>query len=377
MKKVLLAGVAIVALGAGSAQAADPIKLSLGGYMNEFFGYAGNKDGKNYGNAPAQANNLAKVIEENDERIYFKGSTKLDNGIEVGTRVDMNATQGLSTGSIGGPNKGIINAYATVSGVFGTVKAGQMRNVAYNAHNTAPDVAGMGASDGYYSNFLLNPDGRGERTANRDDQSTDKVAYITPQFAGFNLGVSYAPSSAKGTTGTGAPVSSYDGGLHATAQQGDMYAEVVSYAHEFGKVSVKADVGATQENFLSQNDYQGGVNVGFAGFTIGGSYLQRNTTSKSVIDKGTAGTGGTWDLGAQYDFGPYSVSFNHLDVSSANTTGVRKDKESVWDLGGAYNMGPGVAVNLSVFEAKYTDGAHITGNENQGWGVLSGLALSF
>ena len=78
MKKSLLATTALAALGAvavaGPATAAEKIKVSVGGYMEQWFGYSDNKNSVN-------ADRLA-FDQQSDGEIHFKGSTTLDNGIK-------------------------------------------------------------------------------------------------------------------------------------------------------------------------------------------------------------------------------------------------------------------------------------------------------
>ena len=83
MKKILLGTTAIVAAGmiaAPSADAADKIKISVGGYMNQWFGYttADDESGEYQG-----FNNVS------DTEIFFTGMTTLDNGISFGVNVQL------------------------------------------------------------------------------------------------------------------------------------------------------------------------------------------------------------------------------------------------------------------------------------------------
>ena len=81
MKKLLVASTALVAFAAvNSAQAADPIKLTVGGYMNQYVGYTDqDEDGQE---------NFAEVNINSETELYFRGSTTLDNGLTVGVNID-------------------------------------------------------------------------------------------------------------------------------------------------------------------------------------------------------------------------------------------------------------------------------------------------
>ena len=90
MKKILLGSTAIVAAGmiasVPSANAASKMKLSVGGYMEQWVGFTSG----DYG-AGQDYSGFSTV---SDGEIHFKGKTKLDNGITVGVNVQLEAQQG-------------------------------------------------------------------------------------------------------------------------------------------------------------------------------------------------------------------------------------------------------------------------------------------
>src|SRR5208283_4803083 len=107
MKKVLFASVAAVAFGAVAAQAADPVKLTIGGYADQWAGYAGNK-------TTALGYDAVKFDTQDDVRINFSGSTKLDNGISVSVEVDTLGTQGTNSHTNPDGNKNVQKSFIAV-----------------------------------------------------------------------------------------------------------------------------------------------------------------------------------------------------------------------------------------------------------------------
>jgi hypothetical protein len=89
MKKALYGSTALAAAGllAGAAQAADKIKLGVGGYFQAFGVYSDQDDGVGEPAANLRDHHIAREGE-----IYFRGSTALDNGIEVGVLVQLEAS---------------------------------------------------------------------------------------------------------------------------------------------------------------------------------------------------------------------------------------------------------------------------------------------
>jgi hypothetical protein len=86
MKKVLLGTSALLGAGlvASPAFAADGIKLSVGGFFKT--AYMVNLDDDREGEP---GNDTATDGFFSDSEIYFRGSTVLDNGLEVGARVEL------------------------------------------------------------------------------------------------------------------------------------------------------------------------------------------------------------------------------------------------------------------------------------------------
>ena len=78
MKKILFASSALVAVAAaGTAQASEPIQLEVGGYMEQWAGVADQDVGE------------SKNAFQSDAEVHFSGKTTLDNGIEVGAKIEL------------------------------------------------------------------------------------------------------------------------------------------------------------------------------------------------------------------------------------------------------------------------------------------------
>lgn len=378
MKKVLFASVALIGL-ASAAQAAEPVKLGLGGYMTQYAGYASNKD-----NIYGAGQNANGFDVQDDVRINFSGSTKLDNGIGVAVEVDTNGSQGKPTSRIAGTNKNGIKSFLTVTSAAGTIMAGEQDNVGALIHVSAPDVAGIGGQDGNFGNWVLIPGNFADtpqRTYAGDDRSENKLIYVTPAFHGLAAGVSYTPSVNPAQTGHTTVLSSSDSGTGL----GDLWVYGLSYTNNFGGVSVKADAGSGVANVAGLNVYQGGLQVGYAGFTVGGSYLKRDVDNKPAnagnIDYRVAGKQGqSWDVGVSYATGPYAVSVSYFHGAAANT-GNYTDSDSVVSLGGAYDLGPGVQLTGSVSYVDYQSGssnqATHSNDSNYGVAAITGLSVKF
>jgi len=403
MKKVLLATTALIAFGAVSANAADPVKLAIGGFMIEDVGYATNKSGLQKTNVDVQS----------DVNVNFVGSSKLDNGITVGVEVDTFGSQRKDSRNVNANgangNSDVKRSFLTASGGFGALIVGEREDALYIVHNAAPDVGDVGLQDGRWFQWVAAPTSHRMYTAtntSRYDDRTNKISYVTPSFYGLAAAASYVPSaSLSGSGHTSVPsnqaqaVFLNSGTVNGSDFSGDVYGAGVAFTNTFGGVSIKADAGAAQANVANLTLVQGGLQVGYAGFTVGGSILNRHVPNKATafsaqygtvvsnaITKTAAYAGQSWDAGVSYTTGPYAVSLGYFSDRSKDDglgtilgNGGGADSTSVWTLSGAYTMGPGVAWHNSVSKVSYTDGAgsNSTANQNKGYAVVTGLRVDF
>lgn len=375
MKKFLIGTTALVAAGfvAGQAQAADPIKLSVGGYMNQFVGYA-NQD-KVGGNA------YAEVKPESETELYFRGSTTLDNGLTVSVNIDRYADRDDTGGD---------DVFMQISSdSLGRLRIGQTKGAAYALSHQAPAVA-MAANDDDVSDWIRDTVVTSDQThtASEGNDGT-KIVYWTPNFAGFTAGVSYGVNVNNAGIEGVINVTSNDIDGDGTNDNGAETAwdAGIAYNGEISGVSLGADV-TYQRNFMGGNKngsatgsanedrtaWRAGLSVGVAGFTFGGSY--RDTNNENNVKDIDASA---WDLGASYATGPYAVSFTYFTAEEDDGAG-KQDEVNQWVLGASYDLGAGVTLVGSVFAAEFDD-ASLSGSENagdnEGFGVVAGLKVAF
>ena len=432
MKKVLLASAALLALGT-VAQAAEPVKLSIGGYAQEWAGVATNQNdavfsstvGPNgaYGSTTSgsAANKRASFDVQDDVNINFVGSTKLDNGITIGVEVDTFGSQRQDSRTNPDGNTDVKRSFVTVGTVAGTAIIGEREDALYIVHNSAPDV-GIGLQDGAWYQWVANPSHHKLYTAtntSRYDDRTNKLSYVSPSYYGFAAAASYVPdiSRTNGAGTTSMPSSSdVNGALNGSAYTacggstnscglasgagsvngadfgtGDLYGAGLAYANTIGGVSIKADAGVGQANIANLRVYQGGLQISYAGFTLGGSILNRNVSSSATLggaDQGAetqalAYAGQSFDVGLSYTTGPYAVSlgtFHDTTKKWDTTDGYAADSTNVYMLSGKYILGTGVALQASIGDVKYYASYKLAADssqENNGWLGLTGIRVDF
>lgn len=367
MKKILLGTTAIVAAGmiaAPSADAAEKLKVSVGGYMEQWFGYTTADD-----KSSADYQGFANV---SDAEIHFKGMTTLDNGISVGINVQLEANSNAGDQ--------IDESYLIVTGNFGEINLGSENSALYKM-NYGPSDYGIGINSGDQTawvpnsvgasgGFFRSPFGSTNVEPNRTNDS-EKLTYYTPRIEGFQLGVSYIPESGQDDNGT----------VDRTSEVSDGYAIAANFKRDFDgfDLGLSAGYGAFTDGVAGNDDpaaWSFGGNVGFGGFSVGGAYAGSEGTTSGDEETG-------YQLGAAYATGPWGVSLNyfHGESDAINTGGVitNDGEHDSFTLNGKYALGPGVtaAATLGYTEITTKNTASAANNETDGTYFVVGMKVSF
>jgi len=378
MKKILVASTALVAasmFSAGAASASEKIKLELGGYSKWWV--VGAWQEQSFQNANKADYNNVDV--KGDNEIWFTGSTTLNNGVQVGITVELEAG-----GDVDQRNDPIDKSNVFIAGGFGKFIIGTEANGAALLHVMAPDAAANTDSDGILTGGWgiakpANFNGKVVTSIDTDNDS-EGVTYVAPTFYGLTVGASYKPNTKQDDRG----VTKLNNNNDVAAA--DVYGVGALYANTFGGVGVKVSGGfATydvESGFTGKTgvlEYTAGTQLSYAGFTVGGSYRQANA-DKSV--DAVASVGGlsakVWDAGVQYESGPYAISLIYFNSKAPHSSTVTADDEfSVYQLSGKYTLGAGVDALASVGYADYDSSSTSQADSNKGWAVMTGLSLTF
>ena len=182
MNKFLLSTSAIVGVSmiAAPAGAAERITLGLGGFMQQWVGYASVEDDA--------TRNYVNVDQQSNSEIYFFGSTTLDNGIRIGARVDMESERANA--------KNVIDeSWIHISSdSLGLLSLGEDDAAANATRYGMPDV---GIGDGDAPNWVPGQGNvRFSPNIGRDDDE-HKITYFTPasiqKMSGLQAVLSWIP----------------------------------------------------------------------------------------------------------------------------------------------------------------------------------------
>ncbi len=374
MKKVLSATTALVCatmLVAPAAQAADPIKIQIGGFMEQWVGYADNDSSNN-------VKDLADFDTKSDTEVYFRGSTTLDNGLTIAVRIDMEGDH---------PGGAIDDSFLTVSSdTYGRLIIGQTKHAAYDIQHTSPDV-GIGLADGDTTDWVPAPAGFNGRAGDFSldpfvaGNDANKIKYFTPSFYGLTLAASYSPEESdsnnqpeRRVTGDG-PAWSI-GGIFTTEFEG------VGIGINGGIARVGNENLNGSANHTSATMYEGGGEITYQGFTLSGGYLRtkQEDSQRQQVVAAESINGYGFDLGVAYATGPYAISLSYGYNEEEGTVNVSDNNtEEAWMLSGRYDLGAGVSLRSSIFSVEYEgeDSNDAGADDNDAWGVVAGMRVDF
>lgn len=377
MKKVLfsttaLAAAGALAFGAQDAQAqskAKKMSIGLGGFMKQFVAFS-----EQDGSFESTTNSTARVGYDSfnitsDSEVYFRGTTKMDNGIGVSVVIQLegDAHQGTS----------IDESYVKLTGGFGDIRIGATKHAAFVLKHRAPVVGAHPLDSPDSNSYIIRPASQALGAAvathigGRDDV---KVVYISPKFAdAIRVGASYTPSQTAGNNAAAV------GGNAGTETQ--VYDAMVSYESKLGATSVKADVGYHENHGTANNSlkaWRGGINLGFGGVTVGLGYKDQ-----SDIDTGKGGTNNSdeetvYDVGVSFKAGGWTLGATYLHGERPLASGTQGDDEvDKFSLGGKYALGPGVTLMSQFMWVDWDNESTADADNNDGWALIAGVGVSF
>jgi outer membrane protein OmpU len=361
MKKFLLGTTAIVAAGmivsAPSAIAAEKIKLSIGGYMEQWFGFVSNDDGEGNDNVSARQD-FSGFDVKSDAEIHFKGSTKLDNGITVGVNVQL---EGNSN-----PGDQIDESYIIVKGAFGEINIGSENSAMYKM-NYAPSEFGIGINSGDQTQWLSTvADASGDSISEGGyfrapfgstyiepvrANDSEKITYYTPRIEGFQLGLSYSPDTAQDSNSQ----------PNRDAVDSDLVMAGLNFnrtfgSGPFGSTNFKASLGygtvldEVSGSGTNASAFNAGIGLGIGGFGVGVAF-------SSYSDSG-ANDGSGLNAGVNYSTGPWGVSLSYFhgqkDGTGDGSTTDGQGEQDTFMLSGKYALGPGVTAAGSLAHSSFT-----------------------
>jgi hypothetical protein len=436
MRKLLLAGAAFVgSVGVASAQTAMPMAPTQGGVTQYNAIMAGNNQNNSDGSPlPANANaptpgsvvihlngrvNVYAAVSGGSLNTYLGNKTAPDQFLgyfRLYPGMDALATNGLRYGGIVeirqnfiGNTLGLTFAAATTGASngagsnFSNSPSGSscastlyVRREAIYFGSNELGIVRVGQDDGPFSQFdggvttfqnfndgAWNGDLPGAVIGNSQptfpfwsgvgaEYTIEKAVYFTPNFAGFDAAISFAPNnattndSACGVAGSGcantstATDSNFGGGSRPT----NMFEVMGRYRGTVGPVGLYGiagyagsghtnDTAAVSTSNAKYNNFSVGdfgLVATVAGLSVGGNVLFGQYDGQVALQPQGGKQAIAWIAGAQYVTGPFTMGvsyFNYQSAGSPKTLGTTQRYDDGLAAGGTYSVAPGMVVYLS------------------------------
>jgi predicted porin len=201
------------------------------------------------------------------------------------------------------------------------------------------------------------------------------IGYYSPQFFGFDFGISFAPNEYAFLGGCGTTGAAFrDCDRTSTVNDNvdhklrNIFDVMLRYRGTFGPVGIAASgglrtAGTTGAGGVPPNNATArknptvgiiGAEVTYAGFTVGG------ITTFGSANRGFAGGAAapiilpkngnndglfSWQIGARYTFGPFTVGGAYHELrSEGDLNAPANRKERGFGFGGSYALGPGISL---------------------------------
>lgn len=314
-----------------------------------------------------QAQGRSRYDFQNDSELHVFVDGRAANGMTYG------AVMEFQMDGVGGQTNTVVDldeAYMFLSlPSLGRLTFGQDDNAASQLMVRAPGVGEL--ADGNWSDFIVNAGLYSSPymlAGINDGNDATKIIYTSPQFFGFDFGLSYAPqTSGEGRridqTGTlGGSTTNY--GRDRVIGENEISA-AARYRGTFGPVGVNAGFGwmrvdpaklqsngnaiAVQQQEI--NAYTVGLALSAYGFAFGGEYTwgawNGSSPGRSALNAGLDDSY-LFTIGATYTFGPLLVGANYGMAKQDNGTtaagvSLSDRTHTYWGVGATYNLAPGLA----------------------------------
>jgi predicted porin len=371
MRKILLGTTAVVGaalFGAADAQAQQAPTLRIGGYFEFNVAYIDDSYDRNAVTlAPAAPGFPARTLRrdrwdfrQGDTEIHLFVTGKAANGLSYGFTMELQFDNVTQQGA--GTAVDTDEAYAFISSpALGTLRLGDEDSAASLMQTRVPTVTGLGPDNMWDEFVARTADGQAPYLISgiNDGNDATKIIYLSPQFFGFDFGLSFAPNGREGESFTSIASATTNNTAVLQRDPNDSIrnelAGAVRYRGSFGNVGLAASFGAmradaqrTSFGAATLQDitaYHVGTAITAFGFTVGGEYNWGKyggpSTGRLPIANGL-GNSNNWAIGATYTAGSVAIGAFY-GQGKRDALGALPDREQTnWGIGVVYTVAPGL-----------------------------------
>src|SRR5262245_7935158 len=365
-----------ISLAATSANAADGVKLSIGGWYHAAAGVV-----------PAEDFSASAGVDEKDLRNYdfeqnvgvaFTGETTLDNGLVVGAYVELRGqTQGDQ----------IRKVYGYFSGDWGKIQFGDQDGALAAVCYTVPSASSIFTADspsvyGFnFSNAGVAGYGATNGTCYGVDSYSTQVVYFSPDFSGFNFAFSFTPDQTEDTRNTTAGAGTRF--ENNAGQNSENLSLAAWFTHDFNGVGLT--VGGAQtfsfdkepniNNTEEARDSNAYLQLKFGNFLVGGAMEYRQNFGDDGADQLVYGAGATYSIDP-WTFGLAWTRGDYQRAVGANGVGPFNAVHDDIALTVSYAVWSGISLDGVIEYSDYRSDDAL-GPDYRGIGIGIGTAIAF
>ena len=274
--------------------------------------------------------------------------------------------------------------YAGIFSDYGDIYIGQMENVASQLSVTKADLSVWQISSTEITDFIENPNwyqsGKTKYYATltstnpNTDGSSFKISYLTPEYNGTTIGISYTPE-VNATDSLISKFSSYSGN--------SSYSLALYNQHEFNSVNTEV-YAAFSDYENSHQEYGVGFLVYRKGWSVFASYLRSNTSghdkaiTKTDVSENQKAyfddfrNSVAYKLGVSYEFAFLTSTLSYFDSYSQNT----KAYNRIINLHNSLKFDKNYALYLGCAYSMFNSAKEIAKN-NKGFSAYAGIQFEF
>ncbi len=374
MKKILLCSAALVGVAFAAAPAMAQVDVTVGGHTKNYIGYMSQDTAPGIGNEERNFDMLR------ESELHFNAEGTADNGLTYGFHVESEVD--------GADAFAVEESYLYLASSLGRVNLGSEDGANYLLQVAAPSAdANIDGLRQYIQpvNYGLTALGAGFATGgiDYDNDATaqdEKITYLSPNWNGFQFGLSYTPdvasNGAESVNGAGLLGFADD---DTEDNLGSGYDAAVRYEGTFNNIGFALGAGYThidiEADRLGNNsdDFQEwnvGADFDIGAFGIGAVYTENEDGGAA---KGNESE--TYVLGADYTTGPFQFGVSYLN-NDINPAGAGNDIETDRYTGGVvYTVTQGLTLRGSI---SYIDhDVPGVGTDVDATSVLGGIQFNF
>ena len=340
--------------------------VRLGGYFDFSMGNVSDDADKATARNTAGSITNSNARQRNDFRVESEINLYVDgvaaNGMRYGALFELQM-DGMSSTAGNGTGVDYDELYGFVKGSWGELRFGNEDSAASLMQIRRPSTLWMGDSDAWdeflaSSGYIIGGVG--------DGNDATKIIYLTPQFMGFDAGISYVPNRFEGEQ-SNIPTSTTNYQRDRTGLENEISA-ALRYRGTFGDVGVGASFVAQFADAAAQSatgitlaakgqnitTYAAGLLLRAYGFQIGGDYTwgnYRTAPASATVLQGIDGSS-QWAAGITYTIGALTVGGQYAQGTQDNGGTVADRTQTYMGVGVAYVLAPGMTLFANYNQVK-------------------------